>query len=99
MWGRHMFEIKTGKDGEILLSGRFDASQVDTAKEVFEVLEGTPVVDFGELTNISSGGLSVLLWTEKRLRQAGGRLKLRNMDGHIREIFKYAGLDMVFEIE
>jgi anti-anti-sigma factor len=94
-----MFEIKTGKTGEILVSGRFDASQVDKAREVFDRLNDSAIVDFGDLTYISSGGLSVLLGTEKRLRQAGGRLRLRNMNSHIRELFKYAGLDMVFEIE
>ena len=94
-----MFDIKTGAAGEILLSGRFDASQVDKAREVFDGLDDSAVVDFGDLTYISSGGLSVLLGTEKRLRQTGGRLTLRRMNSHIREVFKYAGLNMVFAIE
>ena len=94
-----MFEVKTGKDGEILLSGRFDASQAEKAAEVFDRLGETRIVDFRDLTYISSGGISVLLRTEKRLRQMGHRLKLRNLDGHIRELFEYAGLDMVFEID
>lgn len=82
-----------------MLSGRFDASQVERAIQVFESLGGSPIVDFSRLTYISSGGLGVLLGTEKRLRQAGGRLRLVNMDRHIRELFKYAGLDKVFTIE
>jgi anti-anti-sigma factor len=94
-----MFEVKKVKEGEILVSGRFDASQVDKAKEVFDGLTDSTVVDFKDLTYISSGGLSVLLGAEKRLRQMGHRLTLRSMNNHIREIFKYAGLDMVFEIE
>jgi len=94
-----MFEIKNVKEGEILISGRFDASQVDKAKQVFDGLTDSTVVDFRDLTYISSGGLSVLLGTEKRLRQTGRRLRLRNMNNHITELFKYAGLDMVFEIE
>jgi anti-sigma B factor antagonist len=94
-----MFEIKIDKDGRIILSGRFDAAQVDKAREVFDSLNKSTVIDLAALAYISSGGLSVLLGTEKRLRQAGGRLKLRNMNSHIRELFKYAGLDMVFDIE
>jgi anti-sigma B factor antagonist len=94
-----MFDIRTGKDGRILLSGRFDASQVEKAIRVFESLDGSPIIDFSGLTYISSGGLGVLLGTEKRLRQAGGSLRLVNMDNHVRELFKYAGLDKVFDVE
>ena len=94
-----MIEIKTGKEGEILLAGRFDASQVDKAREVFDAIETTCVVDLENLSYISSGGLSVLLATEKRLREGGQRLRLRNMSSHILELFQYAGLDQIFLIE
>jgi anti-anti-sigma factor len=94
-----MIEIKTGKEGEILLAGRFDASQVDKAREVFDAIETTCVVDLENLSYISSGGLSVLLATEKRLREGGQRLRLRNMSSHILELFQYAGLDQIFQIE
>ena len=94
-----MFEIVTGSDGEILISGRFDASQVDGAKGILDDLKDSAVVDCENLTYISSAGLNLLLGTEKRLRQAGHRLKLRNMNSHIKELFMYTGLDMVFDIE
>lgn len=94
-----MLEIKTGKEGEILLAGRFDASQVDKARAVFDGIDATCVVDFESLSYISSGGLSVLLATEKRLREGGHRLRLKNMSSHIVELFQYAGLDQIFQIE
>jgi anti-sigma B factor antagonist len=94
-----MFDIKYDKKGEITLQGRFDASQVGKAKIVFEMIESTTTADFDQLDYISSAGLSVLLVTQKRLKDNGNELILKNMNKHIREVFKYAGFDMVFQIE
>ena len=94
-----MFDIRISDDGEILLSGRFDASKVETAKAVFDQLERSSMVNFKDLEYISSAGLSVLLATQKRLSESDSSLKLKNMSKHIRDVFRYAGFDMVFEIE
>lgn len=93
-----MFEIKVSKES-ILLSGRFDASQVERAQEVFDKVSEACIVDFEALSYISSGGLGLLLGTEKRLREKGQQLTLKHMSSHIREVFQYAGLDMIFRIE
>lgn len=94
-----MLDIKIGEKSEILLSGRFDASQVDKAKSVFNDIHASKTVDFSELDYISSAGLGVLLMTQKRLKNVGHQLILKNMNKHIREVFKYAGFDMIFQIE
>lgn len=83
---------------EVLLSGRFDASQVEIAKNAFNQVDRSFDVNFKDLDYISSAGLSVLLATQKRLSQTGDKLKLKNLNSHIREVFKYAGFDMIFEI-
>ncbi len=93
-----MFEIKINEANEILLSGRFDASQVEHANAVFEKINKATVVNFKDLEYISSAGLSVLLVTQKRLTEKNQQLKLINMNNHIRDVFKYAGFDMIFEI-
>ena len=36
-----MFEIKTGKEGRIMLLGRFDASRVQEARMVFDKVDAT----------------------------------------------------------
>jgi anti-anti-sigma regulatory factor len=41
----------------------------------------------------------VLLATQKRLSQTGHQLRLRKMNKHIREVFEYAGFNVIFEIE
>ena len=94
-----MFDIRINESGEITLSGRFDAAKVETAKAIFDQIEKSSVVDFKDLEYISSAGLSVLLATQKRLSESGDRLKLKNMNKHIRDVFRYAGFDTVFEIE
>ncbi|MGD9489642.1 MAG: STAS domain-containing protein [Calditrichaceae bacterium] len=94
-----MFEIKLGEDSTVLLSGRLDAAQTDKAKAVFEEIISSCDVNFENLDYISSAGLSVLLMTQKRLNNSGHRLKLKNMNRHIKEVFTYAGFDMIFEIE
>lgn len=94
-----MLDIRIGENGEILLSGRFDASQVDKAESVFNMITKSTAVNFKALEYISSAGLGVLLMTQKRLSESGNSLKLINMNKHIRDIFQYAGFDMIFEIE
>ena len=94
-----MFDIKRNENGEVVLSGRFDAAQTDKAKAIFDGLTATTSVDFKDLVYISSAGLGVLMATQKRLSENGHKLKLKNVSGHIREIFKIARFDLIFEIE
>jgi len=94
-----MLDIHFNDSNEIILEGRFDASQVEKAREIFEKVSGTTPVNFEHLDYISSAGLGVLLSTQKRLKSSGHELVLTRMNKHIREIFSYAGFDMIFKIE
>jgi anti-sigma B factor antagonist len=94
-----MFEIRIDDHNEVKLTGRFDASQTDTAKKVFQEISESTRVDFKNLDYISSAGLGVLLMTQKRLKDADQELILINMNDHIGEVFRYAGFDMIFKIE
>lgn len=94
-----MFDIRLSDNGAVYLSGRFDAAQVEKAKAVLDQLTVTTSVDFKDLVYVSSAGLGVLMATQKRLSDKGHKLKLRNVSGHIREIFRIARFDLIFEIE
>lgn len=95
-----MFEIKKKETGEIVLTGRFDASQAEAARELFASLTAGTTVDFQELDYISSMGLGVLLEAQKRLRASGaGGLRLVNVNRHILDIFRFSGFHQIFEIE
>ena len=93
-----MFEVREN-EGRIQLVGRLDASQVDVAREAMNQVSASCVIDFADLEYISSAGLGLLLGVQKRLGETGGSLKLMNMNRHIREIFRMAGFDHIFEIE
>ncbi|MGA7305259.1 MAG: STAS domain-containing protein [Rhodothermales bacterium] len=93
-----MLDIRV-EDGQVFLAGIFDASQVVTAEEVFDKVADSTVVDFTKLEYISSAGLSVLLRTQKRLSEEGGQLTLRNLSSHISDVFRFAGFDLIFQIE
>jgi anti-anti-sigma factor len=94
-----MFEIRFGEQKEILLQGRFDAAQTTRARELFDQVTDSRVVDCSRLEYISSAGLGVLLKVQKRLMASEDGLRLVGLNHHIRDVFRYAGLDNVFEIE
>jgi len=94
-----MFEITITPEKEIKLVGRFDALQKDKALQILSGVQRTITIDFQDLEYISSAGLSILLATQKRLKNLGQQLILKNMSQHVREIFRYAGFDMIFEIK
>ena len=94
-----MFDIKVTGDGEVFLSGRFDATQVDRARGDFGNIRSGCTVHFEDLDYIASAGLGVLLSVQKRLSSNGEGLTLVGLNDHIREVFKIAGFDQVFKIE
>ena len=93
-----MFDIREGSNHELILSGRFDASQVDKAKGVFLSLNEGKTVDFAKLDYISSAGLGLLLAAQKRLSERGQSLRLINVNTHIKDILHFSGFDQIFEI-
>jgi anti-anti-sigma factor len=93
-----MFEIKLGGQGEVVLEGRLDAAQCEKALQYLDGVSAPHVIDLGGLDYISSAGLGVLLKTQKRAMAGGRGLRLVNVRRHIRDIFRYAGFDKIFEI-
>lgn len=94
-----MFDVKLQNDDEVLLSGRFDASQQEKVDNILNQINKNCTVNFKDLQYISSAGLGSLLKAHVRLTGLGFSIKLINMNSHIREVFKYSGLDKVFIIE
>ena len=93
-----MLEIREGNNNHLILTGRFDASQVEKARGVFLSLNEGRTLDFSGLDYISSAGLGVLLAAQKRLSQKGQALRLVNVNSHIRDVFRFSGFDQIFEI-
>ncbi len=93
-----MFAISKDEDGTVRLAGRFDAAQVNAAQEVLSKINTSCVVDFKDLAYISSAGLGILFATQKRLREANQKLTLKNLNSHIRDIFRIARFDLIFDL-
>lgn len=93
-----MFDIKLADDGRVLLSGRLDASRVESVRTVLGAVTGSCTLDFSELEYISSLGLGVLLEAQKRLSNDGHGFVITNLSPHIKDLFKLAGFDLIFEI-
>jgi anti-anti-sigma factor len=94
-----MLEVTRDEKGEIALSGRFDALQVEKVKPVLDQITTSAIINFKELEYISSAGLGTLLATQKRLMGSGHALTLVNLNSYVLNVFKYAGFDTIFKIE
>ena len=93
-----MFDIVVSDNGDIQLSGRFDATQVGWARDVLSGVNASTTVDFKDLDYISSAGLGILFATQKRLKEANQKLTLKNLNSHIRDIFRIARFDLIFDL-
>ncbi len=94
-----MLTMESGADGSVLVIGRLDAAQAPVAQTFLDRLAGQVALDCSRLEYISSAGLGVLLKTQKRLMAGAGRLRLRGVSRHVRDILVYSGFDQIIEIE
>jgi anti-anti-sigma factor len=94
-----MFDIEIGTAGNVKLVGRLDAAEADRAQQIFRGFNHPLTADFSDLEYISSAGIAVLIETYKRLTAAGHAFRLTNMKPRVRNVFTYAGLDRLLQIE
>lgn len=57
------------------------------------------VINFENVTHMSSSALGMLITLHKRVREAHGELRLCNIQPTITEVFKITRLDEIFEIQ
>ena len=82
--------------------GRLDALTVpkfeETLREQLNQGAAYLVVDFGDVTYISSSGLRALLTARRLARGQGGDVKLCRLSRRVYEIFEMVGFTQVFGI-
>ena len=98
-------EITAQRESETVIAkanGRIDSSN---SREFHSDLEAViakddpaVVLDFEEVSYISSAGMRVILLTAKSLWSSGVEFVLCSMNGSIREIFKISGFDKIIPI-
>ncbi len=98
-------EIKEERRGDVKvvgLSGRLDASTSPSVEEnllsLLDQGEKRLVIDFSDLTYISSAGLRVLVLVAKSVQKTKGTLALAALSKHVHEIFQIAGFTSIFSI-
>ncbi len=93
---------RDGGTAVLMIQGRIDGSN---AMEFQENLQGTltetdqiVVLDFGELTYISSAGLRVLLMVAKELSRRSGSLAVCSLSESVQEVFQVSGFDKIIMV-
>lgn len=94
-----MLELRVEAGGVVRIQGRLDASESDSALAALEKLPGPMTLDCTQLEYISSAGISVIMQTWKRLNGQGSTLRMTGMTPRVRNVFAYAGLDKVLDIQ
>ena len=56
------------------------------------------IIDFGNVEHLSSAALGILITTNKKVQELGGKMSLANIQPAIFEIFKITRLDRVFMV-
>ena len=94
-----MLELQVESGGLVRILGRLDAAESDRALATLEKLPGPLTLDCARLEYISSAGISVIMQTWKRLNGQGSTLRMTGMMPRVRNVFEYAGLDKILDIQ
>jgi anti-sigma B factor antagonist len=93
---------RLGKKVTIGVEGQLaGADQVELKRVVGEHLAQNAtefVVDFADAGYIDSRGLGGLVAASKRVRERGGRIRLENLNGELRQLFRLTRLDEIFDL-
>ncbi len=93
------------REGSVLiteLAGRVDGTN---ARDVFANVESALteddkflVLDFADITYISSAGLRVVLLLARKMSQGGGQLAACALNPQIGEVFRISGFDRIINV-
>ncbi len=83
-------------DGQLIVGNRQDLKQQVLAE--LERGARSFVIDFARTGYIDSSGLGVLVSLSKRIREAGGELRLTSLNEDLRTLFELTKLHTLFEI-
>jgi anti-sigma B factor antagonist len=83
-------------EGQLIVANRQELKQA-----LQDALDGGArkfVVDFGPTAYIDSSGLGALVSINKKVREAGGELRLAGLNEDLRSLFELTKLDTLFAI-
>jgi anti-sigma B factor antagonist len=88
--------VVIGVDGQLIVGNRHELKQ--RVLEAVEAGERKVVIDFSNTGYIDSSGLGALVSLSKKLRDAGGELRLAGLNDDLRTLFELTKLDTLFTI-
>ncbi|WP_310600531.1 STAS domain-containing protein [Desulfobulbus sp.] len=96
--------IRTHQENDALhlaLNGRLDTTTSPQLDEAIRALAASSnlILDFAQLSYLSSAGLRVLLSAQKRAMSSGGSLRIRNANESILEVFELTGFSDFLTLE
>ncbi len=83
-------------DGQLIVGNRHELK--DLVQSALERGERRLLVDFSRTGYIDSSGLGALVSISKRIREAGGELRLSGLNDDLRSLFELTKLDTLFAI-
>lgn len=83
-------------DGELTVGNRERFKQI--VLERVEAGERKFLMDFGESSYIDSTGLGSLVSLSRKIREAGGQMRLTGLNEDLRTLFELTKLDTVFDL-
>lgn len=83
-------------DGQLIVANRNELK--DKVLKALEAGESKFVLDFSSTEYIDSSGLGVLVSVSKKIREAGGELRLAGLNEDLRMLFELTKLDTLFKI-
>lgn len=88
--------VVIGVDGQLIVGNRQELKQ--KVLEALEKGERKVVVDFSNTGYIDSSGLGALVSLSKKIRDAGGELRLAGLNEDLKTLFELTKLDTLFTI-
>ena len=83
-------------DGELIVGNRQELK--DLVLQRLESGDQRFLIDFSRSSYIDSSGLGVLVSLSKKIREAGGALRLAGLNEDLRTLFELTKLDTLFQI-
>ncbi|MDR3334795.1 MAG: STAS domain-containing protein [Treponema sp.] len=91
-----------GSTAVLLIGGKLDSITVSLLERELQLLGDHVmhlILDFSELTYISSAGLRILLQTLKKMNARKGTLKIQNVSKAVRDVFAMSGFLNILVLE
>jgi anti-sigma B factor antagonist len=83
-------------DGQLIVGNRHELKEL--IQGALDSGERKLLVDFSHTGYIDSSGLGALVSVSKRIREAGGELRLAGLNDDLRSLFELTKLDTLFAI-